>query len=48
MDDIGVIIKNAVFRQVKSGRVITNSAKEFGVVGKRKRTEVTWREGMNL
>ena len=48
MDDIGGIIKNAVFRQVKSGRVITNSAEEFSVVGKRKRIEVTWREGMNL
>ena len=30
-DVIGAAIKNAVFRQVKSGRVIANSAEEFSV-----------------
>ena len=48
MDGIVGTIKNAVFRQVKSGRVVTNSAEEFSVVTERKRIEVTWREGMNL
>ena len=31
MDDIGGTIKNVVFSQVKSGRVIINSAEEFSV-----------------
>ena len=35
MDGIGGAIKNVVFRQVKSGRVVINSAEEFSVAAKK-------------